>query len=31
MSAIYLRFYHGILEFQLDDKEQKMAMLSHIL
>ena len=23
MSAIYLKSYRGILEFQLDDKEQK--------
>ena len=25
-----LKFYHGILKFQLDHKEQKMAMLSRI-
>ena len=25
MSAIYLKSYHGILEFQLNDKEQKVA------
>ena len=27
----YLKSYHDILKFLLDDKEQKMPMLSHIL
>ena len=26
-----LKSYHAILKFQVDDKEQKMSMLSHIL
>ena len=30
-SAIYLKSHHGILEFQLDYKEQKITMFSHIL
>ena len=31
MCAVYLKFQHYIVEFQLDDKEQQMAMLSQIL
>ena len=31
MSTIYLKSYHGVLEFQVDDKEQKLAMLTLVM
>ena len=27
----YLKFYHGIFKFQLDHKEQKMAIKSYFI